>query len=174
MFQIFGVLTIIFWKNFNLLEFDDMKTRVKVLCQAIIGGLMMLCLFEAINKLPIGDFSAIAFSSPCFTMILASFFLKERCGVFRVIIGCLLISGVVVISRPTILFGDLKTTTNTLTDTFNTSDKNVGEDTRKHMDNTSEVVGALFAVATAVLSALVSILAKYTPTKKYFFSLLIP
>ena len=160
MFQIFGVLSIIFWKNYNILQFDDRKTKVKVLCQAIFGGMMMFCLFEAISRLPIGDFSAIAFSSPCFTMILASFLLKEKCGVVRVVVGCLLISGVVVISRPTILFGDQETTTNTLITIYNISDKDVTLDTSKRLDNNSEISGVMFAVALALLSALISILAK--------------
>ena len=78
----------------SLLSFPDLKTRLFVSCQAVLGGLMLLCVFGAIERLPIGDFSSIAFSSPAITMLLSTCLLGERCGLYRATVGCCLITGV--------------------------------------------------------------------------------
>ena len=104
-FQMTAVSPVIVRNGSSLVRFGDTKTRLLVSCQALLGGLMLLCVFEAIERLPIGDFSAIAFSSPCITMILSTCLLGETCGPYRATVGGLLISGVFIISRPSVIFG---------------------------------------------------------------------
>merc|ERR1719315_380583 len=82
----------------------DVKTKLKIVAQATISGCLLLCYFEGIRRLPLGDFGAIAFSSPAFTMVLSIFMLKEHCGIFRCFIAIILTFGVVLISRPSALF----------------------------------------------------------------------
>jgi hypothetical protein len=40
-----------------------------------------------VRSLPLGDATAIFFSSPAFTMLLSTVLLKDHCGVYRVFIG---------------------------------------------------------------------------------------
>lgn len=84
----------------------DFKTRIKLAAQATISGCLLLCYFEGIRRLPLGDFGAIAFSSPAFTMVLSIFMLKEHCGIYRCMVAIILTVGVVLISRPPVLFPD--------------------------------------------------------------------
>ncbi len=42
---------------------------------------------QAVRSLPLGDATAIFFSSPAFTMLLSTVLLKDHCGVYRVFIG---------------------------------------------------------------------------------------
>ena len=146
-----------------MFSFENRKTRVKVLCQAVIGGCMLFCVFQAIQRLPIGDFSAIAFSSPVFTMILSSFVLRERCGLFRVTVGILLIGGVVVLTRPSMIFGTQMTPLN---ENFTTAEHSMTEDEKQVVSSLdenlqkSDIIGICFAVLTAILSATISILAR--------------
>ena len=44
---------------------------------------MLLSIFEAVERLPIGDCTAIFFSTPAVTLLLSTFLLKEHCGVYR-------------------------------------------------------------------------------------------
>ena len=69
-----------------------------------MGGVFLLATFEAVERLPIGDCTAIFFSSPVFTMMLSTCLLRDHCGLWRIMIGTFLMSGVVIISRPPGLF----------------------------------------------------------------------
>ena len=115
---------------------------------------MLLCVFEAIERLPIGDFSAIAFSSPCITMILSTCLLGETCGLYRASVGCLLLSGVLIISRPTVIFGQ-ETAERSL---VNSTTYLPSEDSSP----STNIVGIVLALTTAFLSALMSIITKKT------------
>ena len=78
--------------------------RLRLGLQAVLANLMVVCVYTAMIRLPIGDFGAIVFSSPVFTMLLSVPVLKERCGVYRAAVALLLLAGVVTISRPPALF----------------------------------------------------------------------
>ena len=154
-FQLTAVSPVIVWKGSSLVRFGDTKTRLLVSCQALLGGLMLLCVFEAIERLPIGDFSAIAFSSPCITMILSTCLLGETCGPYRATVGGLLISGVFIISRPSVIFGqeqDVMMNSTSLARNMTS----LTEVTNK----SSNLTGICLALTTACLSALMSIITK--------------
>ncbi|RWS12051.1 solute carrier family 35 member G1-like protein [Dinothrombium tinctorium] len=61
--------------------------------------------YMALRYIPLGDSSAITFSSPVFVAVIARIFLKEPIGFFHVITMCATIGGVILIDRPTFLFG---------------------------------------------------------------------
>lgn len=56
--------------------------------------------------MPLADASVIIFSTPVFVSIFARLFLKETCGIFNVATVILTLVGVVLITRPPIIFGD--------------------------------------------------------------------
>jgi len=130
----------------------DYKTRIKLGAQATISGCLLLCYFEGIRRLPLGDFGAIAFSSPAFTMVLSIFMLKEHCGIYRCLVAIILTVGVVLISRPPILF----------------SDDGGGGQVVPHAGGAGhteveiiDYLGIIFALAGSALSAWVTIIANY-------------
>jgi len=72
---------------------------------ALSGGLRLLFIFTSFSRLPLGDSTTILFSSPVFVMILSICLLKEACGFFRLMAGSSLLTGVILIAKPPILFG---------------------------------------------------------------------
>jgi drug/metabolite transporter (DMT)-like permease len=72
--------------------------------QGIVGGSTLVLLFFTFRRLPLGDATTIIFSSPVFVMIMSFLFLREPCGFFRTTIVSLLLTGVVLISKPPFIF----------------------------------------------------------------------
>lgn len=67
------------------------------------GGLS--CFYFALTKLPLADATVIFYSNPVLTALFAALFLNERLGA-REIIGALLsFAGIILIARPSFLFG---------------------------------------------------------------------
>ena len=60
--------------------------------------------YFAIRALPLGDASAIFFSSPVFVMLIACMYLKEPCGFIQIVQILLTISGVIFVARPEFIF----------------------------------------------------------------------
>lgn len=92
-------------RKVNPLGPSDKGVRVKLGLQAVIASALILCYYEGMMRLELGDFGAISFSSPVFTMILSVFIIKDKCGIYRILVSIVLMVGVVVISRPPALFG---------------------------------------------------------------------
>ncbi|KAJ9598503.1 hypothetical protein L9F63_010823 [Diploptera punctata] len=78
--------------------------RLLLQLQGIVGGSTLVLLFFTFRRLPLGDATTIIFSSPVFVMIMSFLFLREPCGFFRTLIVCLLLTGVVLISKPPFIF----------------------------------------------------------------------
>jgi len=72
--------------------------------QGIVGGSTLVLLFFSFRRLPLGDATTIIFSSPVFVLIMSFLFLREPCGFFRTMIVSLLLTGVVLISKPPFIF----------------------------------------------------------------------
>lgn len=72
--------------------------------QGIVGGSTLVLLFFTFRRLPLGDATTIIFSSPVFVLIMSFLFLREPCGFFRTLIVCLLLTGVILISKPPFIF----------------------------------------------------------------------
>jgi len=58
----------------------------------------------AITLIPFGDAMTIIFSSPVIVMMVSHCFLKEKCGFYRIGIVILLLSGIILITKPTQIF----------------------------------------------------------------------
>lgn len=83
---------------------NDLRLMARLVIQGILGGLLLLCIFVAIKNVPLGNASSIFFCTPVFTFILAVFMLNERMGCYRGLISILMITGVILITRPPIFF----------------------------------------------------------------------
>ena len=80
------MVPLICWTRSPLLATPDLRTRWRLVAQAVLGGLLLLSIFEAVQRLPIGDCTAIFFSTPTVTLLLSSVLLKDHCGIYRLLI----------------------------------------------------------------------------------------
>jgi len=83
---------------------SEVRTWVILFFIGLTGGLRLLFIFISYHRLPVGDVTSIIFSSPVFVMLFSIFVFREHCGVFRVLAAISLLSGVILISKPPILF----------------------------------------------------------------------
>ncbi|XP_065336285.1 solute carrier family 35 member G1-like isoform X1 [Cloeon dipterum] len=100
--QITAVAPLIAWKLIN--PFGPPGYRILMMVQGFIGGWLLVALFIAFRRLPLGDATSIIFSSPVFVLIMSFAFLRELCGTFRVVIAITLVTGLVLITRPPFIF----------------------------------------------------------------------
>ena len=126
--------------------------------QATISGCLLLCYFEGIRRLPLGDFGAIAFSSPAFTMVLSIFMLKEHCGIYRCMVAIVLTVGVVLISRPPALFPD-----------EGAGGQDEPQPGGAGHTGVIDYLGVIFALAGSALSAWVTIIARFVLQSQVLF-----
>ena len=80
------------------------KTKFLVL-RGVIGVTAMTLIIYTIKHMPLADARVIFYTSPVHTAILGRIFLKESVSKFDVIAMLLCIGGVILIARPTFLFG---------------------------------------------------------------------
>lgn len=102
--QIIAMTPLIILTKSNILGTPDFATRWRVVSQGVLGGVLLLGIFQAVSALPLGDATAIFFSSPAFTMVLSTCLLRDHCGLFRTFIAISLLGGVVILSRPPAIF----------------------------------------------------------------------
>ena len=101
-----GLMGSIAWhKGLSFTGAQEQYVLLVLFFVALTGGLRLLFIFTSFSRLPLGDSTAILFSSPVFVMIFSICILKERCGLFRVCAGASLLGGVVMIAKPPIIFG---------------------------------------------------------------------
>jgi len=105
--QLVTMLPLVYLSGQNIMGTPDLATRWRVVAQGILGGFLLLTIFEAVSRMPLGDCTAIFFSSPAFTMVLSFIILKDHCGLIRIIVASTLLAGVLVLSRPPALFPSL-------------------------------------------------------------------
>lgn len=80
--------------------------RIMLLLRSFTGTAALMLSFYAFRHMPLADASVIVFSVPVFTGIFARMFLKEPCGLFSIFSIILTLIGVVLITRPPILFSE--------------------------------------------------------------------
>lgn len=80
--------------------------RIILLLRSFTGTAALMLSFYAFRHMPLADASVIVFSVPVFTSVFAKMFLKEPCGLFNFFSIILTLIGVVLITRPTTIFGD--------------------------------------------------------------------
>jgi drug/metabolite transporter (DMT)-like permease len=79
--------------------------RVTLLLRGIFGFLGFALCYVAYRMIPLADASTIVFSAPVYVSVFACIILKEECGVFQSFTIGMTIIGVLLISKPTFLFG---------------------------------------------------------------------
>ena len=67
--QLVTMVPIMVLGQHHILGTPDWATRWRLAAQGILGGLLLLGIFEAVARLPLGDCTAIFFSAPAFTMV---------------------------------------------------------------------------------------------------------
>lgn len=85
-------------KNLNFLQ-------SLLIMQGVFNGFIGIGEAIGMTYMPIGDASAIIFSSPLPSMLLSRVFLNERLGLYKITCGMVLYLGVVLVLQPPILFG---------------------------------------------------------------------
>lgn len=79
--------------------------RFYLIQRSFFGFITITFNYYSMSFISLSDASAIAFSSPVFVSIFAYFLLKEKFGVFQVTTVFWTLTGVVLIARPSFLFG---------------------------------------------------------------------
>ncbi len=79
--------------------------RLMLVLRSLFGTTGLMLSFYAFRHMPLADASVIVFSVPVFVAIFAYLFLKEPCGLFNVVTIVLTLLGVILITRPTFVFG---------------------------------------------------------------------
>ncbi|XP_052126325.1 solute carrier family 35 member G1-like isoform X2 [Frankliniella occidentalis] len=100
--QVAAVLPVALYSGASVL--GPKGSRWLLQAQGVVGALTLVLLFFSFRRLPLGDATTIIFSSPVFVLILSFLFLREPCGFFRTLVVCMLLTGVVLISKPPFLF----------------------------------------------------------------------
>lgn len=95
--------------------------RIALLERSVFGYTCFVLSYYALDYISLTDSSAIIFSAPVFTSVMACIFLKEACGVFQLISIIITIIGVFMIARPSFLFD-----VDTLSDVFSVEDRLTG------------------------------------------------
>lgn len=80
--------------------------RTILLLRCFVGTTGLMLSFYAFRHMPIADASVIIFSTPVFVSIFANLFLQEPCSPFNMFTIVLTLFGVVLITRPKMIFGD--------------------------------------------------------------------
>lgn len=92
-------------QGFNML--GDKSERVLLVVRSIAGFATIVLLYYSFHFMNFSDVNTIAMSAPIYVAPLAAIFLREPCGIFQAVAIFLTISGLVLIARPSILFGDI-------------------------------------------------------------------
>ena len=128
----------------------------------LVGCLTVICVFVGFSRLPVGDAATIIFSNPVITIILSCCILKEHCGLFRILIILVLLTGVALVAQPPALLKLLY-------------DNNIIENNDKPQDVQNlqhyDVVGYVAAVCGTLLTAVNFVMVR--TLKNVHFSVLI-
>ena len=79
--------------------------RINLFLRGVFGFLDIGLSYVAYRMIPFADASTIIFSAPVYVSVFACIILKEECGIFQIFIIGMTIGGVLLISKPTFLFG---------------------------------------------------------------------
>ena len=67
--QLLAMFPIMWHGKHSMFGTPDLATRWRIGAQGVLGGILLLCIFVAVARMPLGDCTAIFFSSPAFTMV---------------------------------------------------------------------------------------------------------
>ena len=101
------VLPVAIWARADLL--GEKKYRPFLLCFGVVNFASISCIYSAFTELPLGDATVCISATPIFTAFLAYVFLKESWHIFDAVATFTCVGGVVLITRPTFIFGSAGT-----------------------------------------------------------------
>ena len=94
------------WVTHILLGPDFQGARQRVLLQGIFGAMILFGIFTSLHFIPAAEATAIFFMIPIFSFSFSACILKERFTFIRVLISFISLSGVLLVVRPKIVFGE--------------------------------------------------------------------
>lgn len=97
------VLPAAIWAQADLL--GEKKHRPYLVCFGAVNFASISCIYVSFTKLPLGDATVCISTTPIFTALLAYVFLKESWHIFDAAATFICLGGVVLITRPSFLFG---------------------------------------------------------------------
>jgi len=154
--QLATMVPIILLGKHNIFGTPDFATRWRLVAQGVLGGFLLLGIFVAVARMPLGDCTAIFFSSPAFTMVLSCIILKDHCGVWRCLVAITLLTGVMILSRPPALFPTTPATANHTSRAHTNDDHDPSDNNEGGYD----LVGVLASLAVPTLSAWIVIITR--------------
>ena len=119
-------------------------------------------IYFALERMPVGDATVIQFTAPVFTIMFSFLLLRKTCSIFDAVCGFVSFVGVVVMTRPTLIFGKHPGTEkaihphNHLTKSKSSMSK---------PGKTEYLAGVAFALVAAIMLALFFVLNKITRIK---------
>jgi len=154
--QLVTMVPIMLLGKHNIFGTPDFATRWRLVAQGVLGGFLLLGIFVAVARMPLGDCTAIFFSSPAFTMVLSCIILKDHCGVWRCLVALTLLTGVMILSRPPALFPPTPATANHTTSAHTIDDHDLSD----YNEGGYDLVGVLASLAVPALSAWIVIITR--------------
>lgn len=91
------LLPIIFHHGFKALKPSNIKLH---LSRAFVGLVAMQTWFYSVIHMPVGNATALSFTTPLFTTLLAVLLLNERIGIYRILALIIGFAGVFIIANP--------------------------------------------------------------------------
>ncbi|XP_076359109.1 solute carrier family 35 member G1-like [Tachypleus tridentatus] len=101
--QLLSYVPIVIFKRNSFLGVEGERWFVCI--RAVVGTISMGTGYYSLRLIPLADASTIIFSSPVLVTLFACAFLREPCGIFQVFTIIMTLTGVLLISRPSFLFG---------------------------------------------------------------------
>jgi len=158
--QLATMVPIMLLGKHNIFGTPDFATRWRLVAQGGLGGFLLLGIFVAVARMPLGDCTAIFFSSPAFTMVLSCIILKDHCGVWRCLVAITLLTGVLILSRPPALFPPTPAIANHTTRAHTNDVHGPDPDLSDNNEGGYDLVGVLASLAVPTLSAWIVIITR--------------
>jgi drug/metabolite transporter (DMT)-like permease len=135
--------------------------RWLLLTQSFLGGCLLLTIFLAVRRLPLGDAQALFSCAPAITLILSAALVYDRFGLVRAAVIACLLAGSVILIRPPALFTPLPTSVGKYAPNIETAAEIEGY----------EPLGMLAGILVPILSTFVVILGHITAMRRVHYSL---
>ena len=144
------------------------KNVIPLIAMGITEVCVIIFMYEAIERMPVGDATVLQFTAPVFTAFLSFVFIKTQLRLFDAVFGIISFVGVVFIAKPDLVFPTKISIVKVLHTTgynYNTSAVNNTISHRTIVYNLHYLEGAMFAIASAFSLSLFFILNKINGMK---------
>ncbi|XP_065059490.1 solute carrier family 35 member G1-like [Rhopilema esculentum] len=119
----------------------------------------IVCVYFALERIPVGDATVIQFTAPVFTVAFSFLCLRKGCGILDTVCGVISFGGVIVLARPTILFSHKEHNAHGVSHIMHSKNNVVKPGDAKYLE------GIGYAIIAAVCLSLFFILNKMTGKK---------